>query len=148
MTDVQLALSVALGLVLVFGVTAAARMRLPSVPDGTPIGRIDMLNERLVAIEGRLKTTDHLDMVDERLVAIEGRLKATDHHVANIRTIIGALPSKDAVQRLEVELAVVKGDIKLGNAEGLATARAVERIENHLLAMAASATAAAARSTP
>ena len=112
MSDFQLAMAVLGGVVIVFVLAWIGQSRRPLVT-GAP--------------------KERMDIMDDRLSAIEGWAKTTDHNVANIRTAIGALPSAQAVHKLEVDMATLAGKVEVINTVAVATGRAVDRIENHLM---------------
>ncbi len=164
MSDFQVAMALFFALALVFALAWITQSRRPApVVLTKPRERVDMLDERLSAIEALGRSIPRVDIIDERLSAIEGwaaqttppgplgrsiprvdiidkRLsdiegwaKTTDHNVNNIRAAIGALPTRDAVHKLEVDMATVAGKVELNHALAVATSRAVERIESHLI---------------
>lgn len=71
--------------------------------------------------------------IEDRLSTIEKRQDTTEHHIGNIRQMIGALPTKDVVHRMDLQLTATAGKVEQVSSEVAATGRAVERIEGYLL---------------
>ncbi len=120
MTDFQTAMSLAGAIVVLAALVMIFQPRRPSVP--RPIG-----------VFGEPASADELAQVRSAQAATDRRLGEVAHDLAQVRTMMGALPSKDAVHRIELEVAELKGDIKLNNVQTLATSKGVERIENWLM---------------
>lgn len=68
-----------------------------------------------------------------RLSRVETQQTDMAHDIRNIRAAIGALPSKESVHRLEVEMTELKGRLAVVDASTTSTGRAVDRIESLLL---------------
>jgi hypothetical protein len=77
--------------------------------------------------------TARLQHIDGRLGAVEKSLEDTMHDLRNVRMVVGNLPTKDAVHRIELELTGVAGSVKGLQAEVTATSRAVNRVVDLLL---------------
>lgn len=141
MTDAEVALATALIVILIFIVALFAQNRRPAisppsptspsrpapagaaVPPGHPMDA-DRLSEQITAFEGRF---------DGRLTAMELKQAKTDHDVGNIRAALAALPSKDAVHRLEVQVTKTDGRVETIEAVLTAATRSLERIEGFLM---------------
>lgn len=70
-----------------------------------------------------------LSNVSEKVDGQEKSLIETNHSVAQLRTIVGGLPTKDEMHKLELDLREVKGSMKAVETSALATQRMVERID-------------------
>lgn len=137
--DAYIALATAAVVVSIFTVALFAQSRRVAAPavvlsnEETAAGFEGVLSrlttfETSVAAEMKAMTTE--------IVAIKGRQQHNDHDVNNIRTMLQALPSKDAVHRLEVELTKVAGEVESSAKSMMATQRSLERIEDFILSQA------------
>lgn len=143
--DVQVALVTALVVVVVFVIASVAQGRrqipapapstvaapAPALEAGATKAGLSLIDDRMAGFESRI--TPRLSAIEEHQKMVEERQKSTEHDVRNIRTAMNALPSKDAVHRLEVQLAELHGRVVTADALALATNRSVDRILNHLL---------------
>ena len=111
LTDFQTAMVVLFGIVLVFGLALAAQGR------------------RAVQVPSK----DGLDVIAADVAELKKRQVETDHNLAQIRTMMDALPSIRAFHQLELKVTAVDGKADVINTVALATSRAVERIERHLM---------------
>lgn len=133
-SDFQVAAVTALIVIANFLVATFAQRRrtAPHVsPTGATQAGLAGVDERIAGFEGRMTT--RLERIEERQSSGEERLKGTEHDVRNIRTALQALPSKDAVHRLEVQLTELNGKVTTVDTVALATQRSVDRIVSHLL---------------
>lgn len=131
MTDFQVAVAVLGGIMALFTLAFVVQLRRPvaiAVPAAAP-GSADHRTDR-----------ESTDAIGQDVIQLKTETKATadrvrevEHSVAQIRTMMAALPSKDSVNKLEVQVTELKGDMKLIAATTTATGRAVERIEDHLM---------------
>ncbi len=129
MTDFQTAMAVLGGIVGLFGLAFVVQLRRPvAVPAAAP-GSGDHRTDR--------ESTDAIGAdVLQLKVDVKGtadRVREVEHSVAQIRTMMAALPSKDSVNKLEVQVTELKGDMKLIATTTTATGRSVERILDHLI---------------
>lgn len=122
MSDFQLAMAVLAGIVVIFVLAWLAQGRKPRSP----------------LTMGQSK--ERIDIMDDRLSAIEGWAKSTTHDMSNVRAMLQALPSKDAVHKLEVDMVTLAGKLEVINTVSVATGRAVDRIENHLMSQGTKST--------
>lgn len=130
MTDFQVAMAVLGGILALFGLAFVVQLRRPVAIAVPAAGSADHRTDR-----------ESTDAIGQDIIQLKTETKATadrvrevEHSVAQIRTMMNALPSKDSVNKLEVQVTELKGDMKLIASTTTATGRAVERIENHLLA--------------
>ena len=94
----------------------------------------------LGVIIGQRRSPSQAPTTDERLIGIEGRLShiesradKSEHKLNNIQQAMQALPTADTVHRLEVQIAALSGEMKSATTNTIATARAIERVEDYLL---------------
>ena len=114
MTDLPLALSIAALIAVIFLAAIVARRQRPD-PGNVMTGR------------------GPLHHVEDRLSAVEKRMDASERHLGNIRAMIGALPSKDVVHRMDLQLTATAGKVEQVDAAVTSVGRAVDRIETYLL---------------
>ena len=79
---------------------------------------------------------DHAD-TDRRLADVEKRLDRTNHDIANIKQGMQALPTKEAVHRLELTLADFRGDMREIRTELASATRTIERVDTYLVSKSA-----------
>jgi len=129
MTDFQTAMAVLGGIMGLFTLAFVVQLRRPVAIAVPAAGSADHRTDR--------ESTDAIGAdVLQLKVDVKGtayRVREVEHSVAQIRTMMNALPSKDSVHKLEVQVTELKGEMKLIAQTTTATGRAVERIENHLI---------------
>lgn len=126
MTDFQVAMVVMGSILTLFGLAFVVQLRRPVAA--------------LVASADHRTDRESTDAIGQDVIQLKTETKATadrvrevEHSVAQIRTMMNALPSKDSVNKLEVQVTELKGEMKLIASTTTATGRAVERIEDHLM---------------
>ena len=118
LTDFEIAVLIGVVLVIVAVLVLAVR-RIQPAPNRS--GTASSANPAdLVGIEDRIK-------------AVENRVFEVEHGVNQLRTAMGALPTKDSVHGIALKVAELQGDLKVNNMQTHATAKGVERIENWLM---------------
>ena len=117
MTDFQTAMTLAGAIVLLAALVLIFQPRRPATvrPAETASGGSSALPADLAAMEGKIK-------------AVEGRLSEVEHGVNQVRTMMNALPTKDSVQHIALQVAELKGDLKANNVTTAATAKGVEKM--------------------
>lgn len=125
LSDGQLAIIIGLAVILIFTVAAIAIVvSRGGATDASVSGSLAAIDVRVTTVESRLRS-------------MEERENKTGHDVANIRTIIGTLPSNKELSAVLVEVAETKG-IMQGVMEGVrTTGRTVERMEEFMLELGA-----------
>lgn len=133
--DMEVAVGLALALALVALLAVVVQRRVPvaataagpvlaaalaALPDGSDNAIVGAFRKELNAVK-------------DAQAGMAGQLREHDHHLAQVRTMLGALPSKDAVHKLEIEVSDLKGEVKAITATTSSTGRTVERIEAFLL---------------
>lgn len=74
-----------------------------------------------------------LDAIAAEVAELKLKQAETDHSIAQIRTMVGALPSIKAFHELELKVTGLDGKVDVNNAIVASTSRTVERIETYLL---------------
>ena len=118
LTDFELAILIGVVLAIVLVLVLIARRAQPA--PARPAMTSSAVPADLTAIEDRIK-------------AVEGRVFEVEHGVNQLRTAMGALPTKDSVHAIALKVAELGGDLKLNNAQTEATAKTVEQIMNWLM---------------
>lgn len=118
--DFELALLIGVVLIIVVALALLARRSQPAPTAAGPATTSSAVPADLAAIEAKMK-------------ALDGRVSEVEHGVNQVRTMMRALPTKDSVNSIALEVKELKGDIKLNNFQTATTAKAVERIENWLM---------------
>lgn len=67
--------------------------------------------------------------IEQRIKAVEGRVSEVEHGVNQVRTMLNALPTKDSVHNIALQVTELRGDMKVNNTTTIATSKSVERIE-------------------
>ena len=117
-TDFEIAVLIGVGLAIVVVLVLVARraqpapMKQPSSSSAIPAD--------LVGIEDRIK-------------AVETRVFEVEHGVNQLRTMMNALPTKDSVHGIALQVTELKGDLKVNNSTTAATAKVVDRIEEWIM---------------
>ena len=79
-------------------------------------------------------STEHkLDDVKARIDEIEKKQEKADHDLRNVRATVQALATKDHVNRVEVQVAEMRGDLRGLAKDTSSTNRSIERIEDFLM---------------
>lgn len=85
-----------------------------------------------------VQSTDRkIDDTARRIESIETRLVTAEHDLRNVRMTVGGLATKESVNRIEVQVAEMRGDVKGLATNTAATTRSIERIEGFLMATTA-----------
>ena len=117
--DFEIAVLIGVGLIITVALLSNAR-RLQPAPVAVATTTSSAVPADLAAIEAKMK-------------ALDGRVSEVEHGVNQVRTMMRALPTKDSVNSIALQVTELKGDIKLNNFQTATTAKAVERIENWLM---------------
>lgn len=67
---------------------------------------------------------------------LKGRVGDVEHGINQVRTMMNALPTKDALYDIGLEVAAMQGELKLNSATTTATAASVKRIEDFIMRLA------------
>ena len=128
--DWQVALATALVVATFFYVLSVAQ-RYRVVAAAPLLTEVEPMTPGMAGFEGRLKL--RLDTIEQRQKDDQVKLARTEHDVNNIRMALSALPSKDTVHRLEVQLTKVEGSVEAIQNVGISQQRSLDRIINHLM---------------
>ena len=120
MSDFQVAMVVLSLLVAILGLAVVSRSRRPERPVLTDRQSTDAIGADVSQLKAEMTRHDV-------------RLGEVEHHLAQLRTMLGALPSKDAVNALEVKITEVRGRVDLTHEIAIRSSRALERIESFLM---------------
>ncbi len=129
MTDFQTAMTLAGAIVLLAALVLIFQPRRPAPAVSAPE----------VATSARPGTTpepasaDELAQVRNAQAATDRRLGEVEHSLAQVRTMMGALPTKDAVNKLEVKITEVAGRVDLTHQIATRSSAQLDRIEDFLL---------------
>ena len=128
MSDFQTAMTLAGAIVLLAALVLIFQPRRPSAgpaPAAAVSARPSPVPEPASA--------DELARVRNAQAATDRRLGEVEHSLAQVRTMMGALPTKDAVNKLEVKITEVAGDVALTNQIATRSSAQLDRIEDFLL---------------
>ena len=80
------------------------------------------------------RSTDiKLDDVGKRLEEVERKQLQADHDLRGLRMVVSGLATKEIVNRVEVQVAEMRGEVKGLVQNTAATTRSIERIEDFLM---------------
>ncbi len=80
------------------------------------------------------RSTDiKLDDVGKRLEEVERKQLQADHDLRGLRMVVSGLATKESVNRVEVQVAEMRGEVKGLVQNTAATTRSIERIEDFLM---------------
>lgn len=122
MSDAGIAALVAVGVLFVFVLCVAVARRWPRADP--PESRLHLVDARLSEVEHRLDKTETL-------------ATNTSHDVKNIRMVVQQMPTKGELNRLAVDVAEIKGEMRGVLTTTSSMHRSLERVEGFLMDAAA-----------
>ncbi len=120
-TDAWLALGVCVFVALIFAVSLRVPRNVRPVPS----------------------TDRKIDDTARKIQSMEERLVHAEHDLRNVRMIVNGLATKESVNRIEVQVAEMRGEVKGLVNNTAATTRSIERIEGFLMTTTAEVIATA-----
>ena len=118
LTDFEIAVLIGVVLVIVAVLVLAVR-RIQPAP--TPAAAASSANPADLA------------GIEEKIKALDTRVFEVEHGINQVRTAMGALPTKDSVHAIALKVAELQGDLKVNNSTTAATAKSAERIEEWIM---------------
>ena len=88
-------------------------------------------------------TDRKIDDTARKIQSMEERLVHAEHDLRNVRMIVNGLATKESVNRIEVQVAEMRGEVKGLVNNTAATTRSIERIEGFLMTTTAEVIASA-----